>query len=225
MTQTQPNPNSKKQKDEEETQPIPELLLREARPINKQSIKNMSKKPSELQKNTIKTLHSMLLETQRRGIKITEKIALDTYRNAKIKARQEYIEKHKEKKCPIEVQEIKSFISLFENYDLDDPRIVLSIKALLRMNLSSLRLQMESNSSELINMDDRGNLSVNPAEKLKLKYDKEILSGTKKMFDLIDDEKINVEVTGNIGVPELLESLRKSESEDSARFIEDIKSK
>lgn len=139
----------------------------------------------------------------------------DAGREARMKARKHILDEHRGEPCPVEMREMKKFLSLFAGYDLDNPKIRLPVEALLRMVLSSLRMQLYTASNSLTRNVSRGDgveEELNAVEKEKRKYDKEIIKGVKDLFRMLEGEKVTVSHDFTVG--DLVGQLRDGEEFD-----------
>ena len=106
-------------------------------------------------------------------------------------------------RCPIEKQEIKNTIELFNmKYDLNDSRVYMILKSVLNFQLSAFRMQRYSNYYGILQevFDRNGNRAIllNPVEESKRKFDEAIISAIEKLDKIIEgDKSVNLNIGAN----------------------------
>jgi len=105
------------------------------------------------------------------------------------------VDRHAGELSPFEVNEVTSILSrVSDQYDLGDARVYVLVKSLISHILSSVRLQIECMSSDTLFSsfnDNTGTTShyINPAEKVKLEFDRSIVNAIESLSKIIDGEK------------------------------------
>ena len=114
------------------------------------------------------------------------------------------VDRHAGELSPFEVNEVTSILSrVSDQYDLGDARVYVLVKSLISHILSSVRLQIECMSSDTLFSsfnDNTGTTShyINPAEKVKLEFDRSIVNAIESLSKMIDGEKVNIDISTNI---------------------------
>ena len=98
-------------------------------------------------------------------------------------------------RCHLEKREIIKTINVFNNkYDLKDPRVYFTVKAVLNHQLSAYRMQKYSNEYGVVQeqYDRDGNLflKINPVEDAKRKFDVEMIKAIATLDNMIEGQKV-----------------------------------
>ena len=108
------------------------------------------------------------------------------------------VDRHRVELSPFEVNEVTSILSrISDQYDLDDARVYVLVKSLVSHILSSVRLQIECMSSDTLffsfnNQTVTTSCYINPAEKVKLEFDRSIVNAIESLSKIIDGEKVEL---------------------------------
>ena len=114
------------------------------------------------------------------------------------------VDRHAGELSPFEVNEVTSILSrVSDQYDLGDARVYVLVKSLISHILSSVRLQIECMSSDTLfssfnNQTGTTSHYINPAEKVKLEFDRSIVNAIESLSRIIDGEKVNIDISTNI---------------------------
>jgi len=105
------------------------------------------------------------------------------------------VERHLNEISPFELREVTAILSrVSAQYDLGDARVYVLVKSLISHILSSVRLQIECMSSDTLfssfnNKTGVTSRYINPAERVKLEFDRSIVNAIESLSKIIDGEK------------------------------------
>jgi len=147
----------------------------------------------------------------------------------KIHARDLAIKKVAEKcidndtRCPIEKEEVRQTVELFyKQFDLEDSRVFMVVKAVLSHQLSVYRMQLQSNYKGVLQSitSEEGDITyvLNPVEELKRKFDDSIISAIEKLNRIMYGDKV-VNTNINIDALSIAEIIGEAVQEDTKKEL------
>ena len=191
---------------------VPEGALTLVREYDETSISFDKEAQQEIEERRTQEYQKLLDDHDKPEDELGSARLQDYERRALNEAKNQVLDEHEGEKCPVEMREVQHFFSLFEDYDLDNPKVWMPVRSLLNMVLSSIRLQLKSTAEGVTRMEAGGDEiseEVVPWEKTKLKYDKAIVRTTKDLFKMLEGEKVTVQHDHSIS--DVMERMRQGE--------------
>jgi len=148
-------------------------------------------------------LEPMMEDLKNKGLLTVELAVENNQEHLMKRCIKEIADKHKDEYSPFEIKEVQNVLSrVSDQYDLSDARIYILIKTLINHLLSSVRFQIESMAHdsliEQVSAKGASYIVINPAEKVKLDYDRAIVDLIDRLSKMIHGTKTSVNVDGTV---------------------------